>query len=542
MPILALVLAAGGIVVVQFSDLVPDEALRGVFSMMAGIVGVILITGWWLLFSGFSWRVRPILPLLLAAGLALLFTGLEADGFSGGMQARFVAKPWLAKLLPTNMVAWLGTKPAALPSLAKLAENPRPVVVGPADYPQFLGPNRLGVVEGRNLDPDWGAHPPKELWRKKVGLGWSSFAVAGPIAVTQEQRGEDEMVVAYDVKDGEVVWANAIQAKFSEQMGGDGPRATPTIHDGRVYAQGATGALECLDAASGKSLWDHPVNVLEKAHARNLQWGMSNSPLVIDDLGVVVVTLGQGGDGSLAAYDVKTGERQWVGGDGATDKASYSSPMLLTLGGKRQIVSINDSTVTGHDLADGAVLWRYPWDPGKAPAKASQPILLSEDRLLLLAGYGCYGVVLQVKHDGDKWDTEEVYRTNKMRTKFSTAQVRDHYAYGLDDGGLACIDLDDEGKQRWQVGARSFAADHYGYGQTLMVDDLLIVQSELSGEIVLVKAVPDGFHKLSVIHAFKDKTWNNPALAGNKLFIRNDREAVCYELPTRPAESSSGEK
>jgi outer membrane protein assembly factor BamB len=260
---------------------------------------------------------------------------------------------------------------------------------------------------------------------------------------------------------------------------------------------------------------------------------------VIDDLGVVVVTLGQGGDGSLAAYDVKTGERQWVGGDGATDKASYSSPMLLTLGGKRQIVSINDSTVTGHDLADGAVLWRYPWDPGKAPAKASQPIPLSDDRLLLLAGYGCYGVVLQVKHDGDKWDTEEVYRTNKMRTKFSTAQVREHYAYGLDDGGLACIDLDDEAKQRWQVGARSFAADHYGYGQTLMVDDLLIVQSELSGEIVLVKAVPDGFHKLGVIHAFKDKTWNNPALAGNKLFVRNDREAVCYELPTRPVIGSS---
>jgi outer membrane protein assembly factor BamB len=134
--------------------------------------------------------------------------------------------------------------------------------------------------------------------------------------------------------------------------------------------------------------------------------------------------------------------------------------------------------------------------------------------------------MLHVKRDGETWTTEEDWPTQHMRTKFTTPVVREHYAYGLDDGVLACIDLDDEGKQMWQARTEGF-----GHGQVLLVEDVLIVQGE-KGDVALVEAVPSGYHKLGVLPAFTSKTWNNPALAGNHLFLRNDQEAACYELAT----------
>jgi outer membrane protein assembly factor BamB len=541
LPALIVLLAGGAVAYAQFNDDL-DQASRNVFTMAPCAAAGLLLAAWLVFCTGLSWWVKGAVAALAVAAPAAFFTfyGLE---FSGDMRVKPVPRAW-----------WAGTPEAALPNISNITRaGGTAVTVRPDDFAQFMGPERLGVVRGAHLERDWSAHPPREIWRKKVGLGWGSFAVAGPflsremrasaglglgcgtftvpgqIAVTQEQRGGDELVVAYGGDDGEVLWAHAHPTRFSEAMGGDGPRATPTLSGGKVFALGATGILDCIDAGTGEPDWSHDT-LKENGNAKNLQWGKACSPLVIEDLGLVVVSLGEGGDGALAAYDAKSGKLKWVGGDGNEDKASYSSPMLLTLGGMKQIVSINANTVTGHDPADGKALWRYHWDDNKAPAKASQPVPLSGDRLLLLAGYGVTGVVLQVKHDGREWATEEVYRTNHLRTKFTTAVVRDHFAYGLDDGALACIDLAQEAKTMWEVGKRP-GPDRVGHGQVLLVDDLLIVQAEEPGDVLLVEANPDGFHKLGVIHAFTEKTWNNPALAGRRLFVRNNHEAACYELP-----------
>jgi outer membrane protein assembly factor BamB len=419
---------------------------------------------------------------------------------------------------------WQGPADAALPKLpAGDLKTARDATIRPGDFAQFLGPNRDAVVHGIYLDHDWAAHPPLQKWRQPIGAGWGAFTVAGDLAFTQEQRGADELIVARDRDTGDPVWSHGNTVRFSEAMGGDGPRATPTIADGKVYALGATGVLDCLEASTGELLWTR--DTLAESHERNLQWGKSCSPLVIDDLRLVVVSLGDGAAGSLAAYDVASGERKWVAGH---DMASYASPMLATLAGKRQVVMVNQMSVTGHDPVDGKILWEYAWQT--APAKASQPPVLSGDNLLLTAGYGVPGVLIHVKRDGDKWTTEELYTTNHMRTKFTTPVVRDHFAYGLDDGALTCIDLEDEGRLVWQVGA-PHRPDRYEHGQVLLVEDVLIVQAE-AGEIVLVEANPSGFHKLGSLSAFKSKTWNNPALAGNRLFVRNDQEAACYDLAT----------
>ncbi|HVS39586.1 MAG TPA: PQQ-binding-like beta-propeller repeat protein [Gemmataceae bacterium] len=518
MPLLLVVLWCGLLAFIRYGPLPDDAAMRNVSAQAAYALTLLLLGVWFVFFSGRPWPIRLAVggsALLLIVGFLALF---EVDGAWGDMWLHFRFR-------------W--GKPRELATLPGLATTGRDATIQPGDFTQFLGPDRNATVRGIRLDPDWAAHPPHELWRTTdVGAGWGAFAVAGDLAITQEQRDREEVIVARDRKTGKPVWSHANTVRFVDttHMGGDGPRATPTIASfpngslgTRVFAHGSTGILDCLDASTGQLLWSQ--DTLGKSSEGNIQWGVSASPLVIEKLGLVVISLGSGGaDGTLAAYDVKTGDRKWVAG---ADMASYASPMLATLGGKEQIVMINDQSVTGHDPADGKVLWDYKWK--QTPAKASQPPVLPGDRLLLTADYGAPGVLLHVKHDGDQWTTEEIWTTQHMRTKFTTPVVRGHYAYGLDDDALACIDLDDGGKQVW----RAPRTDHAGFGQVLLVEDLLIVQAE-RGDVELVKVDPSGYQKLGALHAFGGKTWNNPALAGNQLFVRNDQEAACYELTAIP--------
>ena len=342
-----------------------DFAMASFASQAAYAAIALVVAGWLIFFTGLRWRIQLLLAglaVLVLVGLGLAF---RMDGATGDMGFHFVPR-------------WLNRPDTALPNLSDtIAATPRDIAIRPGDFPQFLGPNRDGILHGVALEHDWTARPPREVWRQPVGAGWSAFAVAGDLAITQEQRGGEELVVARDRNTGEPVWSHGNGDRFSEVMGGDGPRATPTIADGKVYALGATGVLDCLEGSTGKLLWSH--DTLKDSNESNLQWGKSCSPLVIADPGLVVVSLGSGGaGGSLAAYDVKTGERKWTAG---VDKASYASPLLATLAGQRQIVMVNDATVEGYDVADGKILWKYQWQ--NAPAKASQPPVLPGDRLLL---------------------------------------------------------------------------------------------------------------------------------------------------------------
>ena len=158
------------------------------------------------------------------------------------------------------------------------------------------------------------------------------------------------MAVCYELTTGNVLWTHANQVRFRESMGGDGPRSTPTIAEGRVYSEGATGILDCLDLAAGKLIWSR--DTLKENSAPNLTWGKSRSPLLVDDL--VVVTGGASDAGpALLAYKRADGATAWRAGTG---KASYVTPMLVTLAGRRQILAVNGATVTGHDPGDGRVL------------------------------------------------------------------------------------------------------------------------------------------------------------------------------------------
>jgi outer membrane protein assembly factor BamB len=399
---------------------------------------------------------------------------------------------------------------------------PPAIELAPAedDYPQFLGPNRRGELPGPRLARDWSAQPPKPVWRRPIGAGWSAFAIVGDYAFTQELRGQQELVTCYDRHTGAPEWTYIdplTTRPYDSVIAGDGPRGTPTVVDGRVYTVGSTGVLNCLDAATGEHIWSH--DVLAEHQATNPVWGISCSPLVLDDR--VIVTGGGGRGPALVAYDRDTGQQLYAAGE-AVNNDSYCSPSLATLCGVEQILILNDTRVASHDPADGNLLWSYPWKGGSP--NVTQPVALPDDRVFVSAGYGKGCVLLQLSKEAEgAFTVDEVWPLNRnLKTKFTNVVTHNGFVYGLDEGILACVDLAD-GKRRWKGG-------RYGHGQILLVGDLILVQVE-EGPVALVEATPDEFRELTTFPALSNKTWNNPVLVGDLLYVRNHEEAACYELP-----------
>jgi outer membrane protein assembly factor BamB len=464
---------------------------------------------WFLFLSRLRWRTRGFGVGLLAVVVFGLSRLVQIDGAVDG------------RGLPKLVWRWNAPRPAVLnAALPALGSAPFTPVAGLADVPQFFGPKRDGIVRDAELARDWKVTPPKELWRQPIGGGWSAFAVVGGRAYTQEQRGEDEAVTCYDLLTGQLLWMHNSSARFFQWQGGEGPRATPTVYRGSVFAYGGTGLLVCLDAITGQQRWSR--DVLKENSLENLTWGTSASPLVFDE--TVVITGAAANGPTVLAYHCTTGEPLWKSG---TDKASYASPILATLAGRRVVLSVNAATVTAHDPITGGVLLDFRWTDDKWP-KAAQPVVLPGDRIFVSAGYGMGALLLAIEATPDlRLTATQLWKSIRMKTQFNSVALRDGFLYGLDDGLLACVDAA-TGERKWKDG-------RYGSGQSLLVDDLILVQSE-PGPVILAAARPEGFEELGRLAALSSKTWNHPTLAGRYLLVRNDREAVCYELPMRSRE------
>ena len=463
---------------------------------------------WTLVFSGFRWKFR-----LAILGVALALASAGALSFRLDVSGDLVP-----------ILEWRWSRPEeglASPPASGKARGEAPFLAGLEDSPQFLGPGRRAEFMMPSLSRDWSATPPREVWRMRLGPGYSAIVVASGLAVTQEQRGANEAVSCYEAATGKLQWLHEDEARYESGIGGVGPRATPTIVNDRVVALGATGILNYLDLHSGKRIWQR--NILDDAKATVLHWGMAGSPLVHGDH--IIVNAGRSAGRSLIAYDRATGNILWTGGDAT---ASYSSPMIAVFSGIPHIVILNHNSIDGHDFETGSALWSSPW-PGDQQ-KVAQPMPLLADRLFASSGYGVGGASLKITAvdaaEGRTWEVKEEWRTRRMKAKFSNMVTRSGYIYGLDDGVLACIDAG-TGERVWKRG-------RYGHGQLVLVGDLLLVSSE-PGELVLVEAVPEEHRELARFPVFTDKTWNCPTLAGQYLFVRNHREAVCLQLPVRDA-------
>ena len=400
---------------------------------------------------------------------------------------------------------------AAKPAAAEPAPIPPPPSPDP-EWGDYRGRGRNGIYP-KPILTSWPAGGLKPLWKQPIGGGYASFAIAEGLAFTIEQRREDEVVAAYDMKTGREQWTVSWPGHFSESMGGDGPRTTPVYNEGRVFALGAEGEFRCLEAQTGKTVWR--TNILKENGASNLMWAQSASPLIVDEK---VITLPGGPAGkSVVAYDKRTGKVVWTS---QSDEQSYTAPILVTLAGRRQILTVSATRAMGLDPQSGELLWDYPWVT-EYHINAAQPIVTEADRFFISAGYGHGAAVVQVKPDGSKFKASTVWQNAKMKNKFSSSVFYNNHIYGFDESILACINAT-TGEQTWKGG-------RYGFGQLILAGSHLIVVTE-QGELVLVKADSSSHQEMARFEAISGKTWNNLAISDGTLLVRNTTEMAAFRV------------
>jgi outer membrane protein assembly factor BamB len=500
---------------------------RGSFPGMALLMYAIptATTVWvgWLLASYYlHWSIRRtglIVVLIAAWGF---FTLIRFQGVSGAMSGEFAWR-WASTAEEKLLAELKAAGPKSQPVQAVAANTT--LSLEPGDWPSFRGPERDGRLTGVTIETDWSKNPPKEVWRHRIGPGWSSFAVVGTRLFTQEQRGEEELVVCYHTDTGEELWKHEDQVRFSEDVAGPGPRATPTFDGGKVYALGANGKLNCLDAITGKALWTR--DVVADTGAKVPQWGLSSSPLVVE--GIVAIFAGAPKGKSVAAYKIETGEPAWTAGEG---EISYCSPQLSSIDGVAQILIATNAGLTAFRPASGEILWHHSW-PHEDLARVVQPAVLMGGDVLLGTGMGIGTRRIHVEHKEQDWTTKEVWTSRAIKPYYNDMVVHEGHLYGFDSNVFMCVNLED-GRAGWK-------ARGYGNGQVLLLADqgLLLILSE-QGDVALVEANPKSHKELGRFKAIEGKTWNHPVVAHGKLFVRNGEEVACYQLREKGAEVAQG--
>ncbi|QDU75565.1 outer membrane biogenesis protein BamB [Bremerella volcania] len=507
-----------------------DPAICNVMALIGGFFACFIPLVWFTFASGWPAAIRFTPITLIGLIVVGFFAVYEIRGVSGEMVPRFGYRFGKA---PDQR---LGEFTASEANQA--GDESLTVADDPNAFPQFLGPERDSRLPGPQLETDWAAHPPEEIWRMPIGAGWSGFSALDGRIYTMEQRDHEELVTCYDMKTGTPIWGTGIEARHYTVMGYVGPRCTPLLFDGRVYALGATGVLRCLNGRSGEVVWQHDLlemyGVSSDVEVKNIAWGRANSPLAYELDGRKIVIIPAGGPDktkkdamvSLVAFDAATGETVWEGGH---EQISYASPSVAQIDGKDQIISVNESTITGHDPATGKQLWSFDW-PGNSNGNAtcSQVHSLGNNRFFVSKGYGQGASIFEVKADGDGFTTEALWsNTRVLKTKFTNVAILGDYVFGLNDGILEKVKLEAK-RPEWRE--RGF-----GHGQVLLVDDVLLVMGE-EGNLAAVDTASEDYHEFSRIKALSGEiapTWNPMCLYGDLLLVRNAEEAACYKLPTK---------
>jgi outer membrane protein assembly factor BamB len=501
----------GLIAITVIASRIIDKSIGGMGLLFFGIPAAITATVVMLVITrNRSSRVRHVGMLAAFAILCGSMAFLRVDGIDGDQQAA-VRWRWTTTAEDLYLASRAASRDTAASRPGTRTESaPTVLVAQPGDWTEFRGPGRRAEAHGLKIATDWESHPPKQLWRQRIGPAWSSMLIIGDRLFTQEQRGETEVVLCLDAATGHEVWTHPYKARFFDGQAGAGPRSSPTFSEGRIYTLGASGVLNCLEAASGQPCWSRDIVADSKAPLP--MWGFSSSPLVVD--GRVIVYAGGPGDKGLVAYRDKTGEPAW---SVATGPVSYSSPQIVTVHGQRQVLFLSDTGLLDLEPASGKIVWEHK-ALGHSVWRVALPRQVDDTGIII--GSEDLGLVrLDLAHDtaSPRWDSRA------LRPAYNDFVSQDGYIYGFDESFLCCVDAA-TGKRRWKAG-------RYGHGQLLLLTDqrVLLVISE-PGEAVLVSAKPDKHEELGRFQAINGKTWNHPAVARGCLFVRNAEEIACYKL------------
>lgn len=515
-----------------------NPAMANIANLLVPVLTMIFCGGYLLMFRRGGLRTLVGLGLLIApfAFFSILQPVLGGDAQIARWEYRFAKPNEIGVANPTE------SKPSERVSVRVDMTSTTPF-----DFPRFLGSDNNAIVSGVTLAPWDGALTP--LWKQSIGQGWSGFSAVNGYAVTQEQLGAAECVTCYVAETGEQVWRYSASRRHEDTMGmgKPGPRATPTIHEGRVYTMSGTGVLDCLDGADGSLIWsvDVPalVGIIQKTSTNSsglkyteenssMAWGRSTSPLIYKDL-VVIPAGGMPKEhpdfditkaATMIAFDKITGDVVWRGGK---RMVAYGSPSLQTVLGRDQILLVAEDHAVGHDAKTGEELWSFSRPGGSgSDANCSQITWLASDTLLFSKGYSAGGQTVRIAVDDQtqKWSATSIAKDPRiLKTKMTNPVVYQDHLYALSDGYLECVQI--EGlKRKWKRRQR------FGNGQLLLVGDKLLVQSE-SGTLHLLQANPDKFKELCSFESIKGLCWNTLCLHNDLLLVRSDLEAACYRLP-----------
>ncbi len=378
-----------------------------------------------------------------------------------------------------------------------------------AFWTQYRGPRSDGIYDESDLAFSWPEGKPPKQWSAAVGPAYSSVVVANGLVITMEQRRDREAVVAFDLEDGALAWEQSWPGRFHDVLSKEGPRATPAVQGDSVVTLGALGELRCLDLATGSVRWRR--NLLQTNPDDNLHFGLSASPRILED--VVYV---QGGT-NVSAFDLQSGKWHWTTLD---ETMAYATPQFGEILGRTHLVVCAKKRIIGLDAEKGTELWSFPWK--YLGDTCTQPLVLKQDRVLASSGYGKGSQLVQLEQGATGIEPKVVWRSSRFKTRYNEPVLQEHLAFGLDEGTLTCIDVD-TGKRLWKEG-------RYGYGQLLRHRDHLLVVDE-DGQVHVLRVNSEGPTEVASFEGVDGgMTLNLPALAHGRLFIRNEKVLMVYDL------------
>jgi outer membrane protein assembly factor BamB len=382
-----------------------------------------------------------------------------------------------------------------------------------ADWPQYRGPGRDGIAREGGLLESWAGGQPTVVWRRSIGTGYSAVSAVSDRLYTLDADEQREHALCLNAPSGETLWQVELGEFVQAELGDGGPRSTPTVVDGVVYAVSSQARLVALDAVDGRLLWDRDLTELGPVP----RFGYAVSPLV--DGGLVIVEVGESEKApGVTAFDRKTGELRWSALQGP---AGYSSALVAEIASVRQVLIFR---AAGRELVSlstsGELLWRHATP--EALSAIAMPIFQAPDRIFLSTSEDAFGGrMLRVVGGTDSFRIEEVWSERLMRNHFNSSVLVGGYLYGFDNGTFRCLDA--------ATGERRWAQRGLGKGSLVAAGDLLYVLGD-GGTAALVRATPEGYREAGRLQVMEGRSWTSPSLADGRLYLRDFDEIVSLDI------------
>jgi outer membrane protein assembly factor BamB len=438
--------------------------------------------------------------------------------------------------------ALFGCSKSVAPSTAALPVSV-PTVRGTSDWPGFLGPTGDGRSPETGIPSAWPKSGPRLVWKVPIGSGYAPPSIASGLLYAFDRRGDSNRLTCRDAATGDEKWHYEYPTEYVDQYGYDGgPRCCPVIDDGRVFIFGAEGVLTCVDAASGQKVWQ--VDTAATFNVIQNFFGVASTPIVDGDRLIVAVggspqepppddiRMLKSNNSAIVAFEKKTGRVLYRTGD---DLASYSTPMIRTIGGKRVGLYFARRGLFGFNPETGAPAFHFPWRSSKIESvNAANPVVVN-DRILLSECYSRGSALLAVGDGAPKviWEDQEHERDHRLECHWNTPIAVDGFVYGSSGrhseyAELRCLEME-TGKVVWR-------RPGWTRSSLTFVDGKLLALTEI-GTLLLIRATPEHYEELARIdlgpqgaRMLKASCWASPVVSHGRVYIRGASELVCLDL------------